>query len=316
MEHDAWFFVGIFAFIFLVWVAVGGPFHPIAYTGPTLSLPGQLGGGTYLSLPRAPFGIGGTNVTLPGSSSGGGALDGSGGTLGPTLPTAFGTPSLYRGQVSMNHYISSAGSANPSAEYIEISLASNASAPVNISGWSLSSGATGNGSLIPKGTETPTSGTVNAAEDIILKPGMRATIFSGQSPIGASFRENKCIGYFAAYQTFSPALPQICPAPSDELRAYYGAQYIRDPSCIDYVDKLSRCQVALSPPVSVSSACGAFMVKYLNYNGCVSAHQNDANFKGDTWRVYLGRTAPLWRSRLEVVRLVDAQGNTVDAFSY
>ena len=89
-------------------------------------------------------------------------------------------------------------------------------------------------------------------------------------PIGASFRENKCIGYFSTFQKFSPPLPQNCPTPSDELSSLYGAGYVRDVACVDYVNKLSRCQVALSPPVTVSGACqNLWVIKYLNYNGCV-----------------------------------------------
>ena len=58
------------------------------------------------------------------------------------------------------------------------------------------------------------------------------------------------------------------------------------------------------------------MVQYLNYNGWVAAHQNDTDFKGDTWRAYLGRTTPLWRTKNEIVRLFDINRKTVDAFSY
>ena len=178
------------------------------------------------------------------------------------------------------------------------------------------SDATGAAMVIPKGTEVPASGIVNSAQDIVLAPGKRAIIISGQSPIGASFRENKCIGYFSTFQKFSPPLPQNCPAPSDELESLYGAGYIRDAACIDYVNKLSRCQVALSPPVSVSGACQSFLIKYLNYNGCADAHKNDRDFLGDSWRIYLGRSSSMWRARHELVKLVDKQGNTVDAFSY
>ena len=315
--HDAWFFIGVFVFIFLIWVATGGPLHPIAFTGPRLAEPGALGGGTYLQLPRAPFGTGGTNVSLPGSSSDGNVA-GSSGTSLPSFTggTVFGIPSPYRGIVRMNHYVSGAGSADPKNEYIEISVSQDAGMPVDLSEWTLSSDASGNSSPIPKGTEVPTSGTVNAAQDIILPPGTRAIIVSGQSPIGASFRENKCIGYFSTFQNFYPLLPQTCPAPSDELASFYGAGYIRDAACIDYVNKLSRCQVALSPPVNVSGVCQNFLVKYLNYNGCVDAHKNDADFKGDTWRIYLGRTSSMWRTRNEVVKLLDVNGKTVDAFSY
>ncbi len=321
--HDAWFFIGVFVFIFLIWIATGGPLHPIAFTGPRLAEPGALGGGTYLQLPQSPFKIGNSHVSLPGSSSNGESapVSSRSSQQQEAVPTftggsVFGAPSPYRGIVSMSHYVSGAGSSDPKNEYLEISVAQDAGLPIDLSEWTLSSDATGNASLIPKGTEVPMSGVINAAQDIILSPGTRALIISGQSPIGASFRENKCIGYFSAFQTFSPSLPQTCPTPFDELSSFYGTGYIRDAACIDYTNKLSRCQVTLTPPVGVSSACQSFLIKYLNYNGCVTAHQNDTDFKGTTWRIYLGRTTPMWRAQHELVKLLDINGKTVDAFSY
>ncbi|MDP2651920.1 MAG: hypothetical protein Q8O94_02175, partial [bacterium] len=307
--HDAWFFIGVFVFIFLIWIAVGGPLHPLAFTGPTLALPGELGGGTYLQLPRAQFGIGSANVSLPGSSNG---TSESSGTSVPSFVggSVFGTPSPYRGIVSMNHYVSGAGSANPANEYIEISVRQNAGVPIDLSGWKLASDASGISITIPKGTEVPISGTINASEDIVLAPGIRAMVISGQSPIGASFRENKCIGFFSSFQKFSPPLPQNCPLPSDELASFYGAGYIRDNACIEYVKKLPRCQIAITPPPGASSACKSFLENYMNYNGCVTAHQNDANFKSNTWRIYLGRSNSLWRTKNELIKLLDVNGKT------
>ncbi len=215
----------------------------------------------------------------------------------------------------MDHYVSGAGSSDPGNEYIELYVSQNAGVPVDITGWTLESAATGKAAIIPKGTPLPMSGIVNAESDIVLTPGQQAIIISGQSPIGASFRDNKCIGYFANFQNFSPTLPLTCPEPSSELSTYYTG-YIRDASCIDYVNTLTRCSAVLTPPTTVSGACQSFVLHYLNYNGCVDAHQNDADFAGNTWRVYLGRTNALWRTQHEVVKLLDAQGKTVDAFSY
>jgi hypothetical protein len=312
MEHDAWFFIGVFAFIFLIWIATGGPLHPISFTGPTLALPGALGGGTYLSLPRSPYSIGGSDISLPGAS------DGSSNASLPTFVggTTFGTPSPYRGKVIMSHYVSGAGSSDTKNEYIQLRVAPDAGIPVDLSEWTLVSAASGSSVSIPKGTRVPTSGIVNATQDIVLNPGEQAIIISGRSPIGGSFSENKCIGYFSTFQTFSPPLPQNCPVPSDDLSRFYGADYVRDAACIDYVNRLSRCQVVLSPPTSVSNSCQNFMVQYLNYNGCVNAHKNDADFQGDTWHIYLGRTTPMWRAQHEIVKLLDINGKTVDAFSY
>lgn len=310
--HDAWFFIGVFVFIFLIWIATGGPLHPIAFTGPSLAQPQELGGGTYLQLPRAAFGIGHSNVTLPGSSNGSSAAS----TPPPLAGITFGSPSPYRDSISMNNYVSGAGSVDLRNEYLEIAVAQNASMPIDISGWKLVSEVTGIAAAIPKGTEVPVSGIVNPTRDIVLTAGERAMIISGRSPIGTSFRENKCIGYLSTFQYFSPQLPQNCPMPSDELVSFYGAYYIRDPGCMDYVNTLPRCRVVLSPSTSVSSACQNFVTKYLNYNGCVDAHKNDADFEGNTWHIYLGRFSSLWRTTHEVVKLLDINNKTVAAFTY
>ena len=320
MQHDAYFFIGVFVFIFLIWVATGGPTHPLAFSGPKLSSPQELGGGSYLSLPRAPFAVGGTEVHLPGSSNGGYApvnpYTGSSATFSTTTQNGvvIGTPSYYRGSISLNGYVSGAGG-DAQTEYVQLHVNSNSTVPVDISGWTIESEATGAAIVIPKGTGVPTSGIVNSAQDIILTPGENAMLISGRSPIGASFRENKCIGYFSQFQTFSPPLPQTCPMPSQELTSFYSV-YLRDASCINYVNNLSRCQATLTPPLSVSGQCQSFLVKYLNYNGCVDAHKSDADFAGDTWRIYLGRTNAMWRSSHEQVKLLDASGKTVDVFSY
>lgn len=316
MEHDAWFFVGVFVFIFLIWIITGGPTHPIAFSGPTLAKPQELGGGTYLSLPRAMYGIGGSNISLPGSSNGGSVLGSSGMSIPSLTGSTYGDVSPYHNIVTMNHYISGAGSTDPNSEYIDIRVAPDANTVVDISGWTIESDATGNAIVIPRGTEIPASGTINAVQDITLTANNRALIISGKSPIGASFRENKCIGYFASFQRFTPSLPQNCPLPNNEITAFYGTGYIRDAACIDHVNTLSRCQVSLTPPSNVSGACQTFLVKYLNYNGCVTAHQSDADFEGDTWHVYLGRSNAMWRTQHEVVKLLDKSGKTVDAFSY
>ncbi len=131
--HDAWFFVGVFVFIFLIWIATGGPTHPLAFSGPTLAEPGALGGGSYLSLPHSPFSIGSADVSLPGSSTGGGSLSGNSGTPIPNLSgTTFGEISPYRGIVSVSHYVSGAASTDPKNESIQLTVSQDANEPVDI----------------------------------------------------------------------------------------------------------------------------------------------------------------------------------------
>ncbi len=300
MNDDILFVLGIFVFAFLLWLGTGGPMHPLAFTGPILY--GSGGAPTNIYRTRTPSDR--TTTRIPTNTR-------------PHIPITplFGTPSPYRGIVTMNHYVSGAGSSNPSHEYITIHLATNA-APVDITGWKLESAATGAAAIIPKGTEVPRSGIVNASEPIVLTPGSRAIISSGDSPIGASFRENICIGYFAQYQSFYPSLALTCPIPFNELKKNYDGSYIRDLSCINYVRKLNRCTLVSSPPSGLTTACTNFAVNDLNYNGCVNLHQYDKDFEDNTWRVFLGRNKSMWRPHYEVVKLLDAQGRTVDMFSY
>lgn len=319
MQHDAWFFIGVFVFIFLVWIAAGGPMNAISFTGPRLALPEELGGGSYLQFPRSGGGGGSRNVSLPGSTgntsgtknTGTYSIPVSGGTI-----SVFGVPSPYQNLVRLNRYVSSASSSDPKREYVEISLAQNASEGVNITGWYLESGATGKAELIPKGTRRPTSGVVNASDDIVLMPGERALIISGESPVGASFRENKCTGYFADFQSFSPSLPKNCPSPASELATYYGKPYIHDPACIEFVNRVPRCSVPLDGTSNLTINCKDFLEDHFNYNGCVKYHGNDSDFSGTTWRIYLGRDTHMWRSKYEIVRLHDKTGKTVDLFGY
>lgn len=325
--NEAWFFVGIFVFIFIVWIALGGPLRGVPLSIPTrpaveVATTSTSGGWGSLSLPRAPFTIGTTEIHLPDSGNNGEVGGGDTSLVTPLIKVTgvtFSAVSPYRDTVSLSSYVSNAGSSDATTEYVQLSVASDAAASVDITGWMLKSDATGRTEVIPKGTMVLTSGIVNATSDILLAPGDRAVIVSGRSPVGASFRENKCIGYLENFQEFIPSLPTGCPAAGDELSVRYATHYLQDPDCIDYTDSLSPCEIpARSASTEFTRTCQDFVETYLYYNGCVDAHESDADFDGTVWRIYLGRTAtkPLWRERHEVVELLDKSGKTVDAFSY
>ncbi len=329
MQHEAWFFIGLFVFIFVVWIAIGGPTRGASVDLPTLPAVGLSStttaastGGSYFALPRAPFTIGDSQVVLAGSSDGS-RISAGGSEAVPLFSfvpgVTYAPASAYRAVVSLSGYVSSASSTDARSEYVELSVRSDAPSSVDITGWKLVSGASGHSARIPSGTAVPTSGIVNSTADIVLGPGERAIISSGESPVGASFRENKCIGYFGSFQSFTPALPQQCPTAASELTTFYGRPYIHDPSCIDYADTLSSCRVPTrAGSAKLTETCQDFLETYLNYNGCLLHHRNDADFDGHTWRIYLGRDSdePLWRTRHEVVELLDRDGRTVDTFSY
>ena len=325
MKHEAWFFVGLFVFIFVIWIAIGGPMRSASIAVPELpdtTISGTTTAATgwaYFSLPRAPFEIGDSSISLTDSA-------GEGGSDRIALPpfdlvpgVIFAPTSPYRATVSMSTYVSGANSTDARNEYVELSVARTATRPVNITGWQLTSGTTGRTATVPVGVAVPTSGVVNPVTDILLGLGESAIIVSGKSPTGDSFRENKCIGYLGSFQTFTPALYQRCPSATRDLATLYGTSYLRDLSCIDYVESLSTCQVPTRVrSAGVTQTCRNLIETYINYNGCLSLHRYDTDFNGRVWRIYLGRDRdePLWRTRHEVVELLDREGRTVDAFSY
>ncbi len=313
MDHDAWFFVGIFLFIFLIWASTGGPARQTTLTGPSLNQ-SRGSGDTNLNFPRASF-----NISRPISSSASGD-NGSSYSRSSAIKTlqgiTFGNPSIYRDTVLMGSRISGASSTNPGNEYVQLSMVHSASSPVNISGWTLVSEITGKAALIPQGTPVPTSGIINHTQNIILSPGEQAIVITGRSPLGTSFRENMCTGYLSTFQQFTPSLPKKCPLPSAELVKYYGPYYIRDTTCVDYVKTLSRCETVLFPPSTLSPTCKTFVKTHLNYNGCVLTHSSESDFNGTTWRIYLGYSDSLWRSKNEILKLFDLSSHTVDAISY
>lgn len=316
MQHDAWFFVGVFAFIFLIWIATGGPARPLSWSGPTLAQPEELGGGTYLGLPRAPFTIGNADVTLPSSSNTRSYKPFSvfGSTVGG-LP--FGTPSPYRESIRLNGYVSSASSTSARKEYLRFDVATSAPAPVAITGWRLTSEITDNTARIPDGSPVPRLGTVNARQPIVLSPGERAIVHTGRSPIGVSFRENVCSGYLDEFQAFTPSLPKACPTALEEFERIYGPYYVRDTSCIEYLKTINRCEtVTYVSRRKIAAVCRDFALKNLNYNSCVASHRDEATFPGKTWHIYLNQEDSLWRARGEIIKLFDVDMKTVGAFAY
>lgn len=76
---------------------------------------------------------------------------------------------------------------------------------VNISGWFVR---TEKRTLlpIPQGTFLFRQGIVNPLQDIVLEPGEKAIVASGQSPLGVSFKINKCSPKLERYQVFSPKI--------------------------------------------------------------------------------------------------------------
>lgn len=229
---------------------------------------------------------------------------------------AFGTPSSYRGIVTIEHNTAGVSQSSPQRQYIAIALSNKTSKDVVISGWTLESSATGLSATISQGVEVAKSGVVNTPTPIILHPGDRAILETGSSPIGVSFKENQCAGYLEQFQDFSPTLESVCPLPADDFASASGLTIKGGSACMSYLKTLPRCSIPTTFPSSVSDECRGYTQEHFTYNGCVDDHQSDKGFTGTTWRIFLSQDSQLWQSSHETIKLLDADGKTVDLFAY
>lgn len=225
----------------------------------------------------------------------------------------WGVISPYRNQVSFSS--GNAWSDDPKTEYLSLSV--HGRDAVDVSGWHIESTVTGNGAQIGFGTHLPKNGHVNSGDNIVIDPGETAYLLTGESPIGTSFHENKCTGYFEQYQHFSPSLSQQCPYPLDEMKKFSRVDVDND-ACYFAVQGLSSCKVVDEERLSTttSSACRSFISNDLTYAGCVKNHSTDPFFYNGSWYIYLSRDTELWRSQREIIRLLDAQNRTVAVLEY
>lgn len=228
---------------------------------------------------------------------------------------SFGMPSPYRSLVSLQE--AHAAESDPAKEYMTIVGARGNDGSIDLTGWSVQSAVSGTRLYLPEAASIFIGGAINNPDHVMLAPGGTAIVVSGVSPVGISFRENICSGYLGKLQTFHPNLDYVsCPSPSaalpetaENLRAYGS-------NCLDYVRELSSCDFPQNVPPTLSLACHAFVLDTFSYNGCVRTHRGTPSFLRNTWRLYLNAQYNLWDDRHDIIRLLDAQGRTVDAVTY
>lgn len=201
-------------------------------------------------------------------------------------------------------------------EYLTISASRRNEENISIGGWQLESLISKKKVVIGGAAPLFRSGVINSEPTISLKAGEKIIISTGRSPIGASFRVNKCAGYFEQFQDFSPRLRASCPRPSDEFDRFANMP-INDFTCEDIVDRMRSCEMPLSSlPIGTTNECSEFISSAINYTGCVKNHRDDLDFIEDEWRVFLGRSEELWREKRETIRLLDNEGKVVDTYTY
>ena len=205
----------------------------------------------------------------------------------------------------------------PDEEYLEIKADKKNKSPMKITGWKLK-GKTGLDVLIGKGASYIYASIASQPqEDIYLKPGEKAVIVTGKSPLGTSFKLNKCAGYFEQFREFTPELDTECPLLREEEPP---SNLINNDQCLDYIDRVPSCQTVVSIPYKysskLSSSCQDYVLQNANYKTCLEKHKDDADFYLPEWRIYLDRSEELWKKKRETITLYDDKNNIIDSKSY
>lgn len=228
----------------------------------------------------------------------------------------FGTPSPFARAVFIARDEAGIHATDAAAEYLQLQADYQNSEAIDIRGWSIESALTGVKISLPGAAAPFAQGLPNTLGSVLLSPGGIAIVTSGPSPVGISFRENACTGYLQQFQQFSPPLAEYCPTPSSLIPmnqqnlTRYGAE------CFDALQDVRSCRFPQELPHTLTETCRAALADTLSYNGCVRTQSTRADFQSDVWRLYIGTAGELWRPSHDVIRLLDAQGRTVDVFTY
>lgn len=325
--------------IFFIWIVSGGP-KSMTKNSPVIQpVAGQQSSttGGWFSFLFPKFGSANNSYTVGATSSSGGRLSGntvrgnvikSGAADNSTISVDKQTKTLYGADQPPGPIInvpdkiqitsvsrSSDSTGKSDSEYVVLSAPSTNQKPILLTGMLLKSRMTGNQVDIRNGVKVYYANSINSDEPINLNPGETAYIITGRSPVGYSFKINKCIGYLNNnYQKFIIGLPGGCPRVTDyPLPARPNAF---NDSCLDFLSTIKSCQTVSKYPDNLQPTCRTFVAERANYSRCVTDFGNDANFLGKEWRIYLGRDYASWKTRREIVDLIDQKGNVISTYTY
>ena len=319
---DLWWFVAIMIALWILWYATGGPSRPESWRGPFIEPPAPIGTGEIYGVGHADSS---SLATPPASDS----------QFNGWEERPLSARSPWYGQVSINDG-NGAYEIQPGKEYIELTASYSNLAPINITGWQLVNNPARHNpvgvAVIPSAVKLFTSAGASTWGPIILRPGDRAVVITGRPlslsywPIQQSFRFNKCVGYLDEEfknADITPSLRTRCPRPADEP----GVATLPD-KCYDFVRSMSSCH---EPEFEenreginrvdgqiddLTNQCRLYIQDHFNYNACVKWHEQDSDFYGDEWRVYLNRTWDMWAENRELITLYDQSGKIVAEESY
>ena len=213
-------------------------------------------------------------------------------------------------------------STDANKEYITIATSKDLQKETTITGMTVKSVESGQVAQIGEGVNTFISNSANTPSEIKIYPNQKVLVTTGRSPLGYSFRLNKCTGYFSQFQTFAPALPQICPRLKNEAQPQ--APNRLPDACLDYIDSFATCKIITELPKTVTDKlnseeeyrCLTFIQKNTGYQNCTDLHKYDSDFYGTEWRTYLNHSNPIWKKSRETIWLLDQSGRFISQYSY
>jgi hypothetical protein len=206
------------------------------------------------------------------------------------------------------------GVSNPDDEYLILTAGSQNTEPMLVTGMKVHSAITLATATIGEGVDLYFEKQTNPKGPIFLKPGGRIYLFSGHSPLAASFRLNKCFGYLNSYYNFRIGISTNCPLIQPKDLPVFPNQL--SDKCLDFIGGIGQCVEPKSNWKYTDQVCENFIRSKYSYGTCVAEHRNDSDFYYREWRVYLDRSQPMWKSQREHVQLIDTQGKVLSEFSY
>jgi hypothetical protein len=213
-----------------------------------------------------------------------GATHGSFGDIGPEIKSAFA--GALKGSAKLESIPSLVDSSgNITKRSLSITLPETISSTPIITGWKLVN-ERGMIVTIPEGTEHFIQGKISSTSPIALTGKDRAIISAAASPVGVSFKLDKCSGFLSEFQEFTPPLPASCPSASELIKSL--STSVGSGECGTYIKKLPSCRIGQGGGYeSLPLNCRSIVASNINQNSCVSRFKNDADFSIPEWRIFL-----------------------------
>ena len=222
--------------------------------------------------------------------------------------------SPYRGKVYFLARTLTFDAPTSAGEYFVLEVAPNGGG-IPVTGWSVFNYTRKEAFHFPKAIDVFLPFVKVREDTIFTRPNDRLIVTTGSSPIGVSFRVNKCLGYKEQFKKFTPTLKTECPSPRSELLNDLTVSFTED-TCYDFVDTIDRCESATKIPTKITGECATFIRNTFTEEGCVKLHRNDDDFLYNEVRLFLGERGTVWRSKSDALFLLDQNGKLVDVLEY